>query len=123
MWIPYKPTVVSVTSNPDCSRDHNTSINPTVFIEDGMNKASVDSVPPTQPLIDIILDKHKSEKPIPGKSFESALESSRDFLSSQSFAQLRDIALGSDPLSLEVSLLFNSFVATVQLTKPPPTRM
>lgn len=99
MWIPYTSCVVSVTSNP-------VSDNTTLQQASNVTHRAADSHTgylPTKSLIDLIL-KQSRHTSIEHSSAVSTMHSSPQYLSFQSFAQLRDIALGSNPLSLEVSV-------------------
>jgi L-galactono-1,4-lactone dehydrogenase len=82
MWIPYTSCVVSVHSNPTPHKQA-PAINPTL----------PSSALPTRSLIELI----KLRSPV-GASH------SEEYLRTQGFAQLRDIALGLNPLDLEVAV-------------------
>jgi L-galactono-1,4-lactone dehydrogenase len=103
MWIPYTSCVVSVTSNPVVSGDaaHSDAIRSVLRTSEVHTGA-----PPTKALIDLILKDSKRQQEVASASkgptsSATAMHSSPQYLSFQSFAQLRDIALGTNPLSLD----------------------
>lgn len=90
MWIPYTNVVVSVISNP-------TTLPRVVSMTESAQNL------PAQKLIDIVKSSNPSD------------HSRDDFLKSQGFGSLRDLALGIDPLNLQVFIEIIPFSFTLSM--------
>jgi L-galactono-1,4-lactone dehydrogenase len=86
MWIPYTPTVVSVVSNPTSTTTQQLSV--------PESQSLTAEKLPTQELINVI------KAP---QALSSHSPPSDEFLVGQGFGNLRDLALGIDPLNLQVT--------------------
>lgn len=114
MWIPYTPCVVAVTSNPVVSS--HTPPPRRTSTHSSSKLSTSDQSAPTQALMNMILTQVRQTR----SPSSPSLEASPAFLRSQSVAQLRDIALGYDPLNLQVPLLLDMSPYKCNYEHSPP---